>query len=144
MENTHIRPFRKLSFFIAFISTSYILFIVKVSVFDSGWDLLVPLLFICTCIWWIYFIWQQKIAFTHDSVEFCKLSMESDWGPAKNLIVKYDEINSVRLLGDQLFIHATKGKISFPLKPKSKITQQLKTAFEQRNIPFEIKSCLIS
>ncbi|RTR31735.1 hypothetical protein [Shewanella atlantica] len=144
MENTQIRPFKKLSFIISFISTTYILFIMKISVFDSTWDLLVPLLFICTCIWWVAFIWQQKIAFTHDSVEFCKLSIESDWGPAKDLTLKYDEINSVRLLGDQLFIHAKKGKISFPLKPKSKIAQQLRNAFEQRNIPFEIKSCLIS
>ncbi|WP_076416091.1 hypothetical protein [Shewanella sp. UCD-KL12] len=142
MESNYIRPFKKLSYTIALISTAYIVFIFKVSVFDSSWDLLVPLLFICTCVWWIYFIWQQKIQFNHDSVEFIKLSIESDWGPAKNLSVKYSEINSVRLLGDQLFIHATKGKISFPLKPKSTLTKQLKKAFELRDIPFEIKSCL--
>ncbi|WP_299798740.1 hypothetical protein [uncultured Shewanella sp.] len=144
MENTRIRPFKRLSLITAFISSSYILFIMKISVFDSTWDLLLPLLFICTCVWWLYFIWQQRIEFTPDSVKFCKLSMESDWGPARNLIVRYDEINSVRLLGDQLFIHATKGKVSFPLKPKSKLTGQLKAAFELRGIPFEIRSCLAS
>ncbi len=143
MESTYIRPFKKLSYIIALLSTAYIVFIVKVSVFDSRWDLLVPALFICTCVWWIYFIWQQKIKFNHDSVEFIKLSLESDWGPAKSLSVKYSEINSVRLLGDHLFIHATKGKICFPLKPKSNLTKQLKAAFELRDIPFEIKSCLI-
>ncbi|BAJ03731.1 hypothetical protein [Shewanella violacea] len=144
MENTKIRPFKTLSMLIGIVSTAYILFIIKVSSFDSGWDLVVPLLFISTCIGWIYFIWQQQIQFTANSVNFIKLSIESDWGPVKDLSVKYDEINSVRLLGDQLFIHATKGKISFPLKPKSKITKQLKAAFEKRDIPFEIKSCLVA
>ncbi|QFU21184.1 hypothetical protein FM038_002830 [Shewanella eurypsychrophilus] len=143
MEDTNIRPFRKLSIIIAIISSTYIGFIIKVSSFDTSWDLIIPALFVCTCISWIYFIWQQKIQFTPESVRFIKLSLESDWGPAKDLSVKYDEINSVRLLGDHLFIHATKGKISFPLKPKSKITKQLKAAFELRDIPFEIKSCLI-
>ncbi|AQS38151.1 hypothetical protein Sps_03004 [Shewanella psychrophila] len=142
MEDTKIRPFKTLCMIIGISSTAYILFIIKVSSFDSGWDLIVPLLFICTCISWIYFIWQQQIQFTANSVKFIKLSIESDWGPAKDLAVKYDEINSVRLLGDQLFIHATKGKICFPLKPKSKITTQLKAAFELRDIPFEIKSYL--
>lgn len=139
MEDTQIRPFKTLCMIIGIFSTAYILFIIKVSSFDSGWDLVVPLLFICTCISWIYFIWQQRIQFTANSVKFIKLSIESDWGSAKDLSVKYDEIDSVRLLGDQLFIHATKGKITFPLKPKSKTTKQLKAAFEQRDIPFEIK-----
>ena len=139
MEDTKIRPFKTLCMIIGIVSTAYISYIIKVSSFDSGWDLVVPLLFICTCISWIYFIWQQQIQFTANSVKFIKLSIESDWGSAKDLSVKYDEIDSVRLLGDQLFIHATKGKISFPLKPKSKTTKQLKAAFEQRDIPFEIK-----
>lgn len=143
MEDTQIRPFKPLCMIIGIVSTAYILFIIKVSSFDSGWDLIVPLLFICTCISWIYFIWQQRIQFTANSVEFINLSIESDWGIAKKLSVKYDEINSVRLLGDQLFIHASKGKISFPLKPKSKTTKLLKAAFEKRDIPFEIKSSLV-
>lgn len=143
MEDTNVRPFRKLSIIIAIISSAFMTYIIKVSSFDSSWDLLIPTLFVCTCISWIYFIWQQKIQFTFESVKFIKMSMESDWGPAKDLSVRYEEINSVRLLGDHLFIHATKGKISFPLNPKSAITKQLKAAFEKRNIPFEIKSCLM-
>lgn len=143
-SNICIRPFNKLAITLALLIVALIgsnFIIVKR---DSFTEYLLVAGYSIAMFYWAASIHRQKIIFSDTSVSFIKMSVESDFTLPRTLRLTYDEINSVRLLGDHLFIHATRGKVSFPLKPDSKTATALKSAFEAHDIPFEINSSVVT
>ncbi|QYK01043.1 hypothetical protein [Shewanella psychrotolerans] len=142
-ENICIRPYKTLGHFVIALT----IILVGINFFIEQRESFAEyLLFSGYCIamiYWAVAINTQKIVFSATSVNFIKMSVESDFTLPRDLQLNYDEINAVRLLGDHLFIHGTRGKVSFPLKPQSKTTIALQSAFEAHGIPFEINSSLV-
>ena len=87
--------------------------------------------------------WQQRVIFGGSKVSFIKMQQNSDFSLPTSLSLHYQDIDSVRLIGDHLFIHSAKGKINFPLRVKSRLTKKLKQAFEAKGIKFEVNSCIL-
>ncbi|GIU44534.1 hypothetical protein TUM4438_15940 [Shewanella sairae] len=87
--------------------------------------------------------WQQKVIFGDSKVSFIKMQQNSDFSLPTTLSLHYQDIDSVRLLGDHLFIHSAKGKVNFPLRPKSTLAKKLKQTFEAKGIEFEVNSCIL-
>ncbi|GIU17490.1 hypothetical protein TUM4644_02820 [Shewanella colwelliana] len=142
-QNICIKPYKTLGRFIIALT----IVLVGANFFiDQRESLAEYLLFAGYCIamiYWAVAINAQKIVFSATSINFIKMSVEGDFALPRDLQLSYDEINAVRLLGDHLFIHGTRGKVSFPLKPQSKTAIELKSAFEAHGIPFEINSSLV-
>ena len=142
-ENICIRPYKTLGHFIIVLT----IILVGINFFieqrESFAEYLLFAAYSIAMIYWAVAISSQKIIFLAESVNFIKMSVESDFTLPGDLQLTYDEINSVRLLGDHLFIHGTRGKISFPLKPHSKTAIALKSAFETHGILFEVNSSLV-
>ena len=141
MENTTIiKPFHKAG--LAVIGISAVFFAINFSYSNNIWDYLIQLNLLLFTAWITHLFWTQRIIFAESEVTFIKMMVKSDTSMPETLTLNYQDINSVRLLGDHLFIHSRNGKINFPLKPKSSLAARLKSAFETKGIEFEVNSCI--
>ncbi|QYJ86664.1 hypothetical protein K0I73_02600 [Shewanella mesophila] len=142
-ENICIRPYKTLGRFIITLTIVLVGINFFIKQRESFAEYLLFAAYSIAMLYWAVAINSQKIIFSAKSVNFIKMSVESDFTQPRDLRLSFDEINSVRLLGDHLFIHGTRGKISFPLKPHSKTAAALKSAFETHGIAFEVNSSLV-
>ncbi|MFT5788709.1 MAG: hypothetical protein ACI8SJ_000816 [Shewanella sp.] len=141
MENTTIiKPFQKVGYALIGITLAFLAIHLR---YDNDiWDYLILFNLLLSTGWLTRYLWTQRIIFSVSQVTFIKMREKSDTSMPETLTVSYQDIDSVRLLGDHLFIHTCHGKINFPLKPKSSLAAKLKSAFEAKNIVFEVKSCI--
>ncbi len=141
MENTTvIKPFQRVGYALIGITTTYIAIFLYMS--DEVWDYLTLLTLLILISLVTRHLWTQRIVFATSEVMFIKMMLKSDTAMPETLTLNYQDIDSVRLLGDHLFIHSSNGKINFPLKPKSSMAAKLKQAFESKGIQFEVNSCI--
>lgn len=141
MENTTvIKPFQRVGYALIGITTTYIAIFLYMS--DEVWDYLTLLTLLILISLVTRHLWTQRIVFATSEVKFIKMMLKSDTAMPETLTLNYQDIDSVRLLGDHLFIHSSNGKINFPLKPKSSMAAKLKQAFESKGIQFEVNSCI--
>ncbi|MEZ9595153.1 hypothetical protein AB4298_10950 [Shewanella sp. 10N.261.52.F9] len=138
---TVINTFPKLGYWAIFFTIGLICS--RSAYLDSFWDYaslatpcIVSVIIVRLC-------WQQRVIFTDSEVSFIKMQQNSDFSLPTTLILNYQDIDSVRLLGDHLFIHSAKGKINFPLRFKSTFAKKLKHAFEAKGIAFEVNSSIL-
>ncbi|MCL1051946.1 hypothetical protein L2755_20310 [Shewanella abyssi] len=141
MENTTvIKPFQRVGYAVIGISLA---FLTIHSSYDNGiLDYVILLSLALSTAWLTHLLWTQRIIFTASEVTFIKMMTKSDTRMPETLTLNYQDIDSVRLLGDHLFIHSSLGKINFPLKPKSSLAAKIRHAFEAKGITFEVNSCI--
>lgn len=141
MENTTvIKPFQKAGFVLIAIVIAFMAIYSRND--NEIWDYFILVNLVLSTIWFIHLLWTQRIIFAAAEVTFIKMMVKSDTTMPQTLTLNYQDIDSVRLLGDHLFIHSSNGKINFPLKPKSSMATKLKQAFESKGIQFEVNSCI--
>lgn len=141
MENTTIiKPFQKVSY--ALIGFTLTFLVIHLRYDNDIWDYFILLNLVLSTGWFTRYLWTQRIVFSTSQVTFIKMMETSDTTMPDTLTISYQDIDSVRLLGDHLFIHSSLGKINFPLKPRSSLAAKLKQAFEAKGITFEVNSCI--
>ncbi len=141
MENTTvIKPFQKAGFVLIAIVIAFMSILLSND--NEVWDYFILINLVLSTVWLIHLLWTQRIIFAAAEVTFIKMMVKSDTAMPETLTLNYQDIDSVRLLGDHLFIHSSNGKINFPLKPKSSMAAKLKQAFESKGIQFEVNSCI--
>ncbi len=141
MENTTvIKPFQKAGFVLIAIVIAFMAILLSND--NEVWDYFILINLVLSTVWLIHLLWTQRIIFAAAEVTFIKMMVKSDTAMPETLTLNYQDIDSVRLLGDHLFIHSSNGKINFPLKPKSSMAAKLKQAFESKGIQFEVNSCI--
>ncbi|MEZ9197217.1 hypothetical protein [Shewanella sp. 10N.286.54.B9] len=141
MENTTvIKPFQKAGFVLIAIVIAFMAIYSRND--NEIWDYIILINLVLSTAWLIHLLWTQRIIFAAAEVTFIKMMVKSDTTMPETLTLNYQDIDSVRLLGDHLFIHSSSGKINFPLKPKSSMAAKLKQAFESKGIQFEVNSCI--
>ncbi|QQX80729.1 hypothetical protein JK628_02320 [Shewanella sp. KX20019] len=141
MENsTIIKPFQRVGYALIGITLTFLA--IHSSYDNDILDYVILLSLTLSTAWITHLLWTQRIVFTPSEVTFIKMMETSDTSMPKTLTLNYQDIDSVRLLGDHLFIHSSLGKINFPLKPKSSLAAKLKLAFEAKGITFEVNSCI--
>ena len=141
MENTTvIKPFQRAGFVLIAIVIAFMAILLSND--NEVWDYFILINLVLSTVWLIHLLWTQRIIFAAAEVTFIKMMSKSNTKMPETLTLNYQDIDSVRLLGDHLFIHSSNGKINFPLKPKSSMAAKLKQAFESKGIQFEVNSCI--
>lgn len=132
-----IRPFKTIAITVAALT---FLLLCANFLLDERENLTEYLLFSGYCIamiYWAFSAFKKKIIFSANKVVFHQMAIDHDLPSPSDLCLSYADIHSVCLVGDHLFIHSVKGKISLPLKLQEKVTTELKAAFEAHGIDFE-------
>ncbi|WP_051435472.1 hypothetical protein [Shewanella fidelis] len=138
---TVINTFPKLGYWVIFFNIGLICSLS--SNLDNFWGYASLVLPCSVSIIIVRLCWQQRVIFGGSKVSFIKMQQNSDFSLPTSLSLHYQDIDSVRLIGDHLFIHSAKGKINFPLRVKSRLAKKLKQAFEAKGITFEVNSCIL-
>ncbi|QLE84107.1 hypothetical protein FLM48_02800 [Shewanella sp. Scap07] len=139
-----IRPFRQftLGFAIFYLFLLGLMFIQRLGSSWAEWLnwAVFPIMGIVA----VNYMWHKRMVFDPSQLHFINMPLDHGRTTTKNLSVPYHDIGSVRLLGDQLYIDTRQGKVSFPLKPQSRVATELQAAFAQFDITMIVQSSLVT